>query len=173
MANYQAFKTPVFAGINDTPIAPNSVAAGNGSDLIDRTNALADILEDDVTLLEPLKLGTTAIGATSATLDATANSKVVIIANANPAAGIIVTLPTTPVDRTFVELFWSSPEDCTLTPGTGDRLYYHNGTAFVDGVVSASATFAGTGNPLGSALCVYLAANDTWYVSGAPFTAVV
>lgn len=45
MPNLQPFKTPIYTGINDAPVAPTSSKGGNGSDLIDRVNKLIDAVE--------------------------------------------------------------------------------------------------------------------------------
>lgn len=44
-ADLNNYKTPIFPGVNDTPIAPTATKAGNGSDLIARINGLIDELE--------------------------------------------------------------------------------------------------------------------------------
>jgi Repeat of unknown function (DUF5907) len=48
MVDYQSYKIPTFAGINDEPIAPTAQTPGNGSHLIDRYNAALENIQTDV-----------------------------------------------------------------------------------------------------------------------------
>jgi hypothetical protein len=44
MPDYTARKTTIFTGINDTPVSPTALVAGNGSHLIANLNGLIDDL---------------------------------------------------------------------------------------------------------------------------------
>lgn len=48
MADFQYTKIPVFAEINDAPVAPTEAKAGNGSHLIQQYNYLVDDVESEV-----------------------------------------------------------------------------------------------------------------------------
>lgn len=169
MANYQSLKTPVFAGINDVPVIPTSIAAGNASDLIDRVNDLVDAVQTDVTAAETnittlqgrTDLPVVVLGNNVSPVahTATANSTIAIVGT---LGGVNVTLPTDPPANTFVRLSWACPFICTLTRGGTNTITHHNGTAFV--TAATSATFANTTDALNTALCVFV--SGVWQVTG-------